>query len=365
MKTTELRIGLVGPLPPPSGGMANQTEQLARLLRQEGVNVDLIQVNPPYYPTWAGKIKGVRALFRLLPYLYRLWRAANTVQLFHVMANSGWSWYLFATPAIWIARIKKKPVVINYRGGEADAFFEKSFFWVKPSLAMADAIVVPSSFLEEVFRKRGIATLIVPNIINLDRFSKQANRRQGIEKTPHVILTRNLEPIYDNATAIRAFDLVRKTIPGARLTIAGSGPERTALGRLVEELGIQEAVTFAGRIDNEAIAELYHRADIMVNPSLVDNMPISILEALACGVPVVSTDVGGIPHLVTHEKTALLVPPQDPVAMSNAMLSLLKDRDKAKQIADAGMLTVQQYTWPNVRNRLLSVYEYILAKSMR
>ena len=365
MKVSELYIGLVGPLPPPSGGMANQTEQLARLLRQEGAQIKLIQVNSPYYPEWINRIKGIRALFRLIPYLINLWRSADTVQLFHVMANSGWSWHLYAAPVIWIARIKKKPAVINYRGGEAEAFFEKSFFWVKPSLELAAAIIVPSDFLEEIFKRRGFATIIVPNIINLDRFSEQTDKRnQKITKAPHIILTRNLEAIYDNATAIRAFYQVRSFFSDARLTIAGSGPEELALNALVKELGLVDAVTFTGRVDNEAIISLYRSADIMVNPSLVDNMPISILEALACGVPVVSTNVGGIPYLVAHDKTALLVPPRDPIAMSRAILTLLNDPIKARKIAEAGLITVQQYAWRNVQNRLLSVYEQVLAKSL-
>lgn len=361
MKVSELHIGLVGPLPPPSGGMANQTAQLARLLRQEGARVNLIQVNPPYFPKWIEKIRGIRALFRLIPYLFNLWRSAATVQLFHVMANSGWSWHLYAAPAIWIARIRNKPIVINYRGGEAENFFEKSFFWVKPSLKLVDAIVVPSGFLEEIFRKREIATIIVPNIVNLDRFSgKIDTENQNIANAPHIILTRNLEEIYDNTTAIRAFHQVRKLFPDAKLTIAGSGTEFLMLQALVGELGIDDAVTFTGQIDNEAIAALYHSADVMVNPSLVDNMPISLLEALACGVPVVSTDVGGISYLVTHNKTALLVPPKDPMAMSRAILTLLNDHAKARQIAEAGLVMVQQYSWPNVRDRLLSVYEQVL-----
>lgn len=85
----KFRVGLVGPLPPPSGGMANQTRQLARLLRSEGVEVELIQTNLPYRPTWIGKIKGGRAFFRLVPYFFTLWVVAGRVDLFHVMANSG------------------------------------------------------------------------------------------------------------------------------------------------------------------------------------------------------------------------------------------------------------------------------------
>ncbi|MBU1979293.1 MAG: redoxin domain-containing protein, partial [Gammaproteobacteria bacterium] len=113
MNAPAIRIALVGPLPPPYGGMANQTRQLAELLRGEGVAVELTRVNAPYRPTWVEPLRGVRALFRLLPYLARLWAAAGRNDLFHIMANSGWSWHLHAAPAIWIAKLRGKVVVVN------------------------------------------------------------------------------------------------------------------------------------------------------------------------------------------------------------------------------------------------------------
>src|SRR5262249_12352638 len=111
-----LSIGLVGPLPPPSGGMANQTRQLARLLPESGFSVRVVQVNPPYWPTLVEHIPVVRAIFRLAPYVVNLWRTANEVDLFHLMASSGWAWHLFAVPAIWVAHLRGKPIVVNYRG---------------------------------------------------------------------------------------------------------------------------------------------------------------------------------------------------------------------------------------------------------
>ena len=115
-----LHIGLVGPLPPPYGGMANQTQQLAELLRSEGLAVSLLQTNAAYRPQWVSGLPFTRALFRLIPYLYELWQLAGRTDLIHIMANSGWSWHLFAAPAVWIAKLRKVPVVVNYRGGEAD-----------------------------------------------------------------------------------------------------------------------------------------------------------------------------------------------------------------------------------------------------
>ncbi|OWW22233.1 glycosyltransferase family 4 protein [Noviherbaspirillum denitrificans] len=361
MNPKTLRIGLVGPLPPPSGGMANQTLQLAKLLGEEGVKVEVIQVNRPYSPAWVENLRGVRAVFRLVPYLTRLFTSARDVDLYHVMANSGWSWHLFAAPAIWIAALRGKPVVVNYRGGEADAFLQKSLSWVKASMMRADVLIVPSGFLKAVFGKYGIPAEVVPNIINLDRFSSTGTARRR-EDTPCLLVARNLEPIYDNATAIRAAAIVRETVPGLRLVVAGSGPERPMLEALARELGIADAVTFTGRVDNADMAALYRGADIMLNPSLVDNMPNSVLEALASGVPVISTNVGGVPYIVEHGKTALLVPPKSPGEMAAAIASLLADPSLAGRLRDAGIESVQQYTWANVRERLLRTYEQVLAK---
>jgi len=356
-----LRIALVGPLPPPPGGMANQTLQLHALLRQDGHAVDLVQVNAAYRPAWIGRVPGVRAGFRLLPYLLALWRAAGRAQLVHVMANSGWSWHLFAAPAIWMARLRGRPVLVNYRGGEADAFLSRSLAWVRPSLRRSDALLVPSGFLAGVFGRHGFASTVVPNVINLERFQPAATLPATAGAAPSILVARHLERLYDNASALHAFAIVAATYPDARLVVAGAGPERAALERLAGELGIAAAVRFAGRLDNTAMAELYRAADVMLNPSLADNMPNSLLEALASGVPVVSTDVGGVPYLVEHDATALLVPPRDPQAMAAAMLRLLAEPALAQRLRQSGLRHVAQYTWVEVRPRLLQAYHASLA----
>ena len=359
---TPVHIALIGPLPPPPGGMANQTLQLNQLLLRDGHRVELVQMNAPYAPAWAGRIPVLRAGVRLLPYLWRLWRVAGKVQLLHVMANSGWSWHLFAAPAIWIARLRGCPVVVNYRGGEADAFLQRAADWVGPSLRRAGALVVPSGYLEAVFRRHGFDSTVVPNVINLERFGATDGADPGppASGAPSVLVARHLEPIYDNQTALRAFALLAARHPAARLVIAGSGPEAGMLAALAGHLGIAGAVRFTGRVDNAEMAALYREADIMLNPSLVDNMPNSVLEALAGGVAVVSTDVGGVPYLVEHGRTALLVPPQNPQAMADAMLKLLAEPETRRRLRQAGLQLAAQYTWAQVRPRLLKVYHSVI-----
>ena len=350
-----LRIGLVGPLPPPAGGMANQTRQLAELLRRAGATVTLVQTNAPYRPAWIVRVPVLRALFRLLPYLWALWQAAGRSSLFHVMANSGWSWHLFARPAIRIAAWRGVPVVVNYRGGEAATFLARAHASVKNTLARGtNLLMVPSGYLQAVFAKHHIEARIVPNIVDLDRFKPPlpGQRVRGA----HLVVARNLEPIYDNATAIQALAALRLTHPEARLTIAGTGPEEPTLRALVASLGLVSAVELVGRLDRDEVAAVYREADIALNPSTVDNMPNSVLEALASGVPVVSTDVGGVPYIVKHGVTALLVPPRDPAAMAAAVQRLLDDPELADRLASAGLGEAQCYTWARVSAGLAALY---------
>ena len=141
----KMKVLVVGPIPPPAGGMANQTRQLRKLLDSEGCDVELVAVNAPYKPLWVGRVPVLRAFFRLLPYCWALLRQTGKADVVHLMANSGWSWHLFATPAIWIAWILKKPLLVNYRGGHAEPFFQKSFYIVERSLNRASGIIVPSA----------------------------------------------------------------------------------------------------------------------------------------------------------------------------------------------------------------------------
>ena len=349
-----LRVGLIGPLPPPAGGMANQTYQLAELLRGAGAAVELVQTNAPYRPAWVGRMPVVRALFRLLPYLVALWRCAGRNQLFHVMANSGWSWHLFAAPAIRIAAWRGVPVLVNYRGGEAGPFLERAHARIRRSLCHVAVLAVPSGFLQQVFAQHGLSTCVLPNIVDLTRFRPAPEARV---RGAHVVVARNLEPIYDNASAVRALAVLRIAHPEARLTLAGTGPEEGNLRSLASSLGLADAVHLVGRLDRDAVAALVRQADVVLNPSTVDNAPNSVLEAMASGVPVVSTHVGGVPYIVRDGVTALLVPPGDPVAMAAALGRVLDDPVLARALSAAALVDVRQFEWAQVSARLAQLYQ--------
>ena len=250
-----LRIGLIGPLPPPSGGMANQTRQLGELLAAAGAQVTTVQVNAPYRPSWIGRVPLARSVFRLLPYLSALWRAAGKSDVFHVMANSGWSWHLFAAPAVWVARSRGVAVVVNYRGGEAAEFLQGSAALVRFTMRRVAALVVPSGFLQGVFQRFGMQAEIVPNIIDLSRFAPREAARAlgklddiggGLINTVRVLAWKNAFHVQD-------------LIPNVRLSLLAPllGVTLGDLDGLFADLrlfglGLQAFGAFLGRLDDDS-----------------------------------------------------------------------------------------------------------------
>jgi len=349
-----VRVALIGPTPPPNGGMAMQTQQLHRLLTSDDHEVELIATNAAYRPHFVAKIPVVRALFRLCAYLFYLIANLKRFDIIHLMANSGWSFYLFAMPVIYIANWHKVPVVMNYRGGLADEFFTKDWRWIKGAINTVDKIIVPSGFLQEVFAKFEVNTTVVPNIVDLSVFDFHVPTLQS--DSLHVVVTRNLEQIYDNKTAIEGFALFHQHHPNARLSIAGTGEQEGMLKQLVKQLDLQHSVRFLGRLDRNEIAQLYRQADILLNTSLVDNTPNSIIEALACGLVVISSDVGGIPYLVKHQQHALLVPPRCPSAVAQQLNAAIESVQASLTIARQGHNMVIEFTPEIVIPLLTNIY---------
>jgi glycosyltransferase involved in cell wall biosynthesis len=359
-----LRLGLVGPVPPPAGGMAMQTQQLERRLTAVGARVQLVATNAPHRPAWISRMPVLRAFARLPPYLLALWRACSSSDVLHVMANSGWSWHLFAAPAIWIAWLRGVPVIVNYRGGEAREFLDSQAALVRMTMARAHALCVPSDFLREVFAAHDMRAQVVPNVVDTVRFRPAAagEATSGVGAA-HIFVARNLEPIYDNETALRALAIVRDSRADATMTIAGTGPLHEALQSLAHELGLSRHVRFAGRMAHDDVAATLRSSAVALNPSRIDNMPNSVLEALASAVPVVSTQVGGVPYIVRDGRTALLVPAGDAKAMAAALLRVLDDRALATSLRAAGLAEAARYTWARVAPLWLAQYRTAIQAS--
>jgi glycosyltransferase involved in cell wall biosynthesis len=277
--------------------------------------------------------------------------------LVHVFSASYSSFLLAPLPAIIAARALGKPVVLNYRSGAAPDHLRRSAV-ARAALARVDQNVVPSRFLVEVFSRFGIPATVVPNIVDLDRFAYRL--RDPLR--PRLLSTRNLEALYDVGTTIRAFRLVQDRWPEATLTLVGKGPEESRLRQLVNALSLR-GVSFAGAVAPHAIADWYRTHDIYIQSPTIDNMPTSVLEAFASGLPVVSTAVGGVPVILTHGIHGLLAPIGDHDALASHVLRFLEDPPMARRLAASANATCAGCTWNAVRDRWLEVYRGVLERT--
>ena len=253
------------------------------------------------------------------------------------------------------------PVIVNYRGGEADSFFtSRSLACVGLAARRGtsrDSVGVPAANLRAPRLERASHTQHHRSVTLLARGARDFG------EAPRLLVARNLEPIYDIATAIRAFAIVRQRFAGARLTVAGTGPELGRLRELVVGLGLGDVVEFPGRIDNADMPTLYAQADCVLNTSTVDNMPISILEAFASGVPLVSTDAGGIPDIVDDGHSGLLAPIGDEAALARQTCRLLEDSELAQRLRTSALEAVAAYAWQSVRVQWLQAYRQVMVSS--
>ncbi len=302
----------------------------------------------------ATRIKYLRTIITESAYLPQLVRELRRADVAHVFSASYSSFLLAPLPAILVAQALGKPVVLNYRSGEAPDHLRRSAI-ARHVIARVDRNIVPSRFLVDVFASFGIDASIVPNIVDADRFRFRERR----PLSPRLLSTRNFDALYNVACTLRAFQLVQRRYPDSSLTLVGGGPEEPRLRALVAELGVRH-VTFAGRIDPDAIARYYTAHDIFVQTPNIDNMPTSVIEAYASGLPVVSTDAGGVPAILTHGVHGLLAPLNDHEAVAARILELLEDEDFARRLAARGYQRSRECTWTAVRQQWLDAYRGVL-----
>lgn len=351
-KKAALRVALVAPTLDLPGGQGVQAHALAGWLRKEGHEVTFIPVNPNFPPglQWLRRYPYIRTLLNQSLYLPSLARLRHA-DVAHVFSASYWSFLLAPLPAILAARSLGKRIVLNYRSGEAEDHLSRWGMLVHPWLRLVDEIVVPSEYLRGVFAGHGYRVRVIRNVVDTSRF----RYRERLPLRPRLLSTRNLDPYYRVDNTIRAFALLKARYPEATLTVAGFGSEEEKLRRLAASLGIG-GVRFVGAVDPLAIANFYEESDIFVNSSVLDNQPVSVLEAIASGLPVVSTGPGDIAHMVRDGKAGLIVPQGDPQAMAKAVASLLENPDRALIMARRAREEAAKYTWPEVRKEWASVY---------
>jgi len=348
-----IKVAIVAPSLRYVGGQAVQADLLMRLWQDDpGIEISFIAVDPPL-PNWLGwaeRIPGLRTVLREPIYFWHLWRGLKGIDVAHVFSASYWSFLLAPAPAWFFARVCGAKTLINYHSGEARDHvrrFRSGMF----VLSRVDEIVVPSGYLVDVFHEFGLNASVVPNLVDLSQF----RYRERNPLRPHLVCTRGFSTYYSVDVVVRAFADVKKTYPNAQLDLVGGGPLEGDVRKLVSDLKLT-GVTFTGVASRRSIGKYYDDADIFINASWLDNMPVSIIEAFGAGTPVVTTSPESIPYLVEHERTGLLSAVGDEKALAANVIRLLRDPALAARLAQNACAESRKYAWQVVRDQWVTAY---------
>jgi glycosyltransferase involved in cell wall biosynthesis len=344
------------------GGQSVQADLLIRHWHNDlDVQAKFVAIDPslPNGLKWVERVPFLRTLIREPFYVIALWRGMKDAEIAHIFSASYWSFLVAPVPAWLVARLRGKKVLLHYHSGEARDHLQQ-FPSARFVLRKMDRLIVPSKYLVDVFAEFGLAPEVVPNIVDLSHF----RFRDRKPLRPHLVCTRGFHPYYRVDLVVRAFAEVQKIFPEACLDLAGAGPTEPLLRELIHKRSLS-GVRFLGVLSRNEIGKAYDDADIFVNASTVDNMPVSILEAFASGTPVVSTAAGGISYLVDHERTGLLSPPDDAEALAENILRLLRDSALSSRLAASAHDESHRYRWTNVREQWLSAYRSLMPASQR
>jgi glycosyltransferase involved in cell wall biosynthesis len=348
-----VRVALVAPSLRYVGGQAVQADLLMRNW-QEDLKIDarFIAVDPrfPLGLRWAERVPLLRTVIREPLYAWKLWRGLKDVDVAHIFSASYSSFLLAPLPAWCVARMRGKKTLINYRSGEARDHLQGSLI-ARRALGSTDRLIVPSGYLVDVFREFGLNAQVVPNIIDLSQFKYRPRR----PLRPHLVCTRGFHPYYGIDIVVRAFAEVQQSYPEAQLDLVGGGALEESIRELVNQLKLSH-VSFLGVASRQEIGKFYDRADIFVNASNLDNMPVSVLEAFAAGTPVVTTEPEGMKYIVTHERSGLLSRPGDAKALAQNILRVLREPELAARLAQNAYDESSRYRWAAVREQWLNVY---------
>jgi glycosyltransferase involved in cell wall biosynthesis len=346
-----IRVLLIAPSLKIIGGQSVQADRLLRCLANEpSVHVRFLPVNPRLPAALSRKY--VRTLITLVLYLARLVAGMRRSDILHIFTPGYLAFYLAPVPALLLARLSRKPAILNYHDGRAADHLAHSSL-ARRLMRLATTIVVPSDYLVNVFASFGLRATLIPNVAE----TRSLRYRDRQLPRPVFLHNRGLSSEYNPACTLRAFATIQRRYPAARLVVAHDGPQRPALQALARSLGLHQT-QFIGPVSPEYMASLYDSACIYLMSPNADNMPLSLLECFACGLPVVSSNVGGIPNLVEDQVNGLLFAPNDHQAMAACAIRLLEEPGLASHLAANARARCAKYSWPVIGPQWLALYRH-------
>ncbi len=325
------------------GWVTTQGEVLAEALAREGYRVRVTSHVPARLPRLVDTLRSIYA-----------WR--NEIDLVIHQVFSGPAFVINDAASLLCRMLGLRQVYVLH-GGSLPEFAMSRSGWVRRVMRRADAIVAPSRYLSSLVE--GIPGIterirVIPNILAIEGYPYRHRR----EVQPRLLWMRTFHAIYHPEMAVDVLANLRQTHPAATLTMAGQEKGlHVQVQEKARQMGLIDAIRFPGFLGPEDKAREFGAHDIYLNTNHVDNMPVSVVEAAAFGLPIVATRVGGIPYLLTDDETALLTPDGDAEAMAAAVRRLLHEPDLAARLSVNGRALAEDCAWKQVKAQWETLFQ--------
>lgn len=324
------RLLLVGNFLSAAGLNRGVCEDLAERLQAAGWNVITTSDTPARLP-------------RLVDMVRTAWTRRHDYDAAHVEVYSGPA-FLWAEAVCAVLRWARKPYILTLHGGNLPAFSRRWPGRVRRLLRSAAAVTTPSRYLQEHMRAFRPDLHLLPNPLDTARYPCRIRARPA----PRLIWLRAFHSIYNPTLAPQVLARLNGRFPDLHLTMVG--PDKgdgslQAVRKTAEVLGVLEHIDFPGGVPKAEVPAWLDKGDIFINTTNVDNTPVSVMEAMTCGLCIVSTDVGGMPYLLEHERDALLVPAGSAPAMAEAVQRILTEPGLAERLSRNARAKAEEFDW--------------------
>lgn len=323
------RVLIVGPIIIDHKSSGGEGEKLYKALKQDGYSV--LKVS-------GKRNKLIRLIHTLLVVFFFQFKYDKVV----LMVFSGRA-FLLELVVQFICRIIRKPVIGVIHGGAFPNFYEDNHRVASYFLAHCTTIASPSKYIQNYFIKENFNIKYLPNFVDLNMFKTK------LKPTNFKILwVRAFENTYNPELIINAMPIVLKKFPKATLTMVG--PDKGLMKScvdLISELGLEEKIELKGFIPNPELPKIYQDHDLFVNTTRYESFGVCLVEAAACGLPIVSVAVGEIPLVWTHNMNIKLTE-RNPTQFADAICDLFSDRDLYVKTQENSKQLIENYTWTEV-----------------
>ena len=344
-----VRVAILGPFPPRPGGVSVQCAILSDALESSGAQVTRINTDIP----WLRIRRDMRRwMFPTAQVAHLIRNLRTTRDEWDILHVHGASWWGFMPAVVGLtARRWGKRLVITYHGGQAAAFMARYGGLARATLMRYHALLTLTATQAAIFKQYGLSPTVVPNVVPIERFHFLP--RGPIE--PRILWLRHFEPRYRPEDALAVFSRIHERHASATLTFVGGGSLQERLKEQVRQMNVP-GVRFAGPQPFATLPAIYDAADVFLNTSAIDNLPLTLIEASASGLPIVSTDAGAIPDLIRDGENGLLAPVGDVEALTSHILTLLNSADLARRLSLAARSNAMRFEWRQVAPLLAQAY---------